>query len=267
MRLDKYLSDLNAGTRKEIREAVRRGRVRVNGETASDPGMRLSGAEEVLFDGRRMIREEHVYYMMNKPAGVVCAVTDAKCRTVLDLMGAARRKDLFPVGRLDKDTVGLLLLTNDGQFDHRLMSPRRHVEKTYFVRVDGDVSGDDVRAFSKGLQVDEDFTALPAKLEIARSAEVSEVYLTIREGKYHQVKRMFHAVGKEVIMLKRVSIGALVLDPDLQEGCFRPLREEELDLPVMRTEREFADLPDGPPEPERRIFPGAEPQIRDDFRC
>jgi 16S rRNA pseudouridine516 synthase len=148
MRLDKYLSDLNAGTRKEIKEAVRKGRVRVNGETASDPGMRLSGTEEVLFDGRRMIREEHVYYMMNKPAGVVCAVTDAKCRTVLDLMGDARRKDLFPVGRLDKDTVGLLLLTNDGQFDHRLMSPRRHVEKTYFVRVDGAVSGDDVRAFS-----------------------------------------------------------------------------------------------------------------------
>ena len=178
---------------------------------------------------------------MNKPAGVVWAVTDANCRTVRGLRSVTHRKDLFPVGRLDKDTVGLLLLTNDGQFDHRLMSPRRHVEKTYFVRVDGAVSGDDVRAFSEGLRVDEDFTALPAKLEIVRSGEVSEAYLTIREGKYHQVKRMFHAVGKEVTWLKRVSIGALVLDPDLQEGCFRPLREEELDLPAMQPEPESAD--------------------------
>lgn len=229
MRLDKYLSDRNAGTRKEIREAVRAGRVAVDGVTAADPGMQLKGGETVSFDGRALDKAAHVYYMMHKPAGVVTAVRDARHQTVIDLMGADARKDLFPVGRLDLDTTGLLLLTNDGAFDHALMSPKRHVPKMYEALVSGQVEAALIDVFAAGVDLG-DFRALPAALEILSSGETSEVRLTIHEGKFHQVKRMFLAAGHEVLRLTRIRIGNLPLDETLEEGAYRPLREEEIAL-------------------------------------
>ncbi len=256
MRLDKYLSDLGVGTRKDIKEAVRKGLVTVNGQAARDPGLKLKGDEAVAFDGRQLLWQEHVYYMLNKPAGVITAVSDARAATVMDLPGVPRRKDLFPVGRLDKDTVGLLLLTNDGAFDHHLMSPRRHVEKTYYARIRGRLREDAADRIAAGLRVDESLTAAPAELvrfgaedpwreQALRSGGVtgaafggdtSGVLLTLREGKYHQVKRMLQAVGGEVLYLKRISIGPLALDPDLPEGGVRELTQQEVDLLLGRME-------------------------------
>lgn len=229
MRLDKLLSDMNIGTRKEIKTLVRKGEVLVDGVTVKDPGAAVSGNEVIICRGKQVTYSRHEYYMMNKPAGVISASEDPKQETVLDLMPDDRRKDLFPVGRLDKDTVGLLLISNDGDLAHRLLSPKSHVDKVYFARVDGQVTQEDVRLFKEGLLVDESLTALPAELEIRSStARQSEVLITIREGKFHQIKRMFQAVGKEVTYLKRLSMGPLVLDPDLEEGACRPLTEAEL---------------------------------------
>lgn len=229
MRLDKLLSDMNIGTRKEIKTLVRKGEVLVDGVTVKDPGTAVSGNEVIICRGKQVTYSRHEYYMMNKPAGVISASEDPKQETVLDLMPDDRRKDLFPVGRLDKDTVGLLLISNDGDLAHRLLSPKSHVDKVYFARVDGQVTQEDVRLFKEGLLVDESLTALPAELEIRSStARQSEVLITIREGKFHQIKRMFQAVGKEVTYLKRLSMGPLVLDPDLEEGACRPLTEAEL---------------------------------------
>ena len=228
MRLDKYLSELNIGTRKEIKAAVRKGRVLIDGKMASDPSVSLSGEETVTFDGRVLTYEKYVYYMMNKPPGVITASRDARMETVMDLLGEARRKDLFAVGRLDRDTTGLLLLTNDGDFDHRLMSPKHHVEKEYRVTVSGALTEEDVSLFAAGLKVDAELTCAPAVLKILSSGKVSEADLTIHEGKYHQVKRMFAAVGKEVTGLKRIRIGGLSLDPSLPEGAFRKLTEDEI---------------------------------------
>ncbi len=229
MRLDKLLSDMNIGTRKEIKTLVRKGEVLVDGVPVKDPGAAVSGNEVIICRGKQVTYSRHEYYMMNKPAGVISASEDPKQETVLDLMPDDRRKDLFPVGRLDKDTVGLLLISNDGDLAHRLLSPKSHVDKVYFARVDGQVTQEDVRLFKEGLLVDESLTALPAELEIRSStARQSEVLITIREGKFHQIKRMFQAVGKEVTYLKRLSMGPLVLDPDLEEGACRPLTEAEL---------------------------------------
>ena len=211
MRLDKYLAQMGAGTRSEIKKAIRAGRVTVNGVKASDPAVHVkitdkqprkkSGGEpvpaeeddEVCLDGVRIAYEEYVYYLMNKPAGVISATEDPRQKTVLDLMDGQLRKGLFPVGRLDRDTEGLLLITNDGELAHRLLSPRHHVDKVYFARLDGPVSETERKLFAEGLKVDETLTAMPARLEILVPA--NEVRVTIREGKYHQIKRMFAAVG------------------------------------------------------------------------
>ena len=182
MRLDKYLSDLGVGTRSELRAAVRRGRATVNGAVVKDPGMQLRGDERVCFDGSELFYEKNVYYMMNKPAGVITAARDPHQRTVLDLMGEKRRKDLFPVGRLDKDTTGLLLLTNDGSFDHHLMSPKHHVDKRYEVTVRGAVTEEDVAAFAAGLRLDEEFTAAPAELVVAEAATAATAGADGRAG-------------------------------------------------------------------------------------
>ena len=195
MRLDKYLAEMGAGTRKEIGKAVRAGRVTVNGQ------------------------------MLNKPAGVISATEDARERTVLDLISERQRKGLFPVGRLDRDTEGLLLITNDGGLAHRLLSPRHHVDKVYYARLDGPVGEAEKALFAQGLKVDEALTALPAELEILEPA--TEVRVTIREGKFHQVKRMFEAVGREVLYLKRLSMGPLALDESLPKGDYRRLTAEE----------------------------------------
>ena len=242
MRLDKYLAQMGAGTRSEIKKAIRAGRVTVNGEKAADPALHVrvpesikknenAGAvpaeetDEVCLDGVRIAYEQYVYYLMNKPAGVISATEDPSQRTVLDLIDERQRKGLFPVGRLDKDTEGLLLITNDGELAHRLLSPKRHVDKVYFARLDGPVGEKEQKLFAEGLRVDETLTALPAALEILEAAD--EVRVTIREGKFHQIKRMFAAVGREVLYLKRLSMGPLTLDESLETGAYRRLTEEE----------------------------------------
>ncbi|MBQ6603762.1 MAG: rRNA pseudouridine synthase [Eubacterium sp.] len=228
-RLDKYLADAGCGTRSELKKAVRKGAVKVDGVIIKDPGFQLAGNETVTFSGKPVSFEKTVYYLMNKPAGVVSATRDTKEKTVIDLLGEKSRPDLFPAGRLDKDTEGLLLITNDGELAHRLLSPRHHVDKTYYVKVQGLLTEEDCRAFAEGLKVSDDFTAMPAELVILQAGEISEAEVTIREGKFHQVKRMFHAVGKEVLYLKRLSMGTLKLDESLNPGEFRPLTKEELE--------------------------------------
>ena len=225
MRLDKYLAEMGAGTRSELKKAVRAGRVTINGVKAKDSSIHVGEDDVVCMDGKEIKYERFVYYLMNKPAGVISATEDPRERTVLDLIGGQQRRGLFPVGRLDKDTEGLLLITNDGELAHRLLSPGRHVDKVYFARLDGPVGERERELFAQGLRVDEMLTAMPAVLEILESA--NEVRVTIREGKFHQVKRMFAAVGREVLYLKRLSMGPLTLDNGLAAGAYRRLTEEE----------------------------------------
>ena len=225
MRLDKYLAEMGAGTRSELKKAVRAGRVTINGVKAKDSSIHVGEDDVVCMDGKEIKYERFVYYLMNKPAGVISATEDPRERIVLDMIGGQQRKGLFPVGRLDKDTEGLLLITNDGELAHRLLSPGRHVDKVYFARLDGPVGERERELFAQGLRVDEMLTAMPAVLEILESA--NEVRVTIREGKFHQVKRMFAAVGREVLYLKRLSMGPLTLDNGLAAGAYRRLTEEE----------------------------------------
>ena len=230
IRLDKILADMGCGTRSEVKKEIRKGLVTVDGSVEKDPGKLLKGSESITFRGECLVYEAVVYYMLNKPSGVVSATEDKKQKTVLDLITEGRKKDLFPVGRLDIDTEGLLILTNDGEMAHRLLSPAHHVEKTYFAKVRGRLTEEDVRAFAEGLELSADFTALPAKLEIGATGEVSEALVTICEGKFHQIKRMFLKRGCEVLYLKRLSMGPLVLDEKLNPGEYRRLTEEEIRL-------------------------------------
>ena len=244
MRLDKYLAEMGEGTRQEVKAFIRKGRVMVNGVPVKKPEAKVEeGKDQVTLDGREIPYQKYLYYMLNKPAGVITATTDSRDRTVLDLLGEDRRKDLFPVGRLDKDTEGLLLITNDGPLAHRLLSPRKHVDKCYYAKVRGEVTGEDVEQFAQGLFLaglgeEKEEKTMPARLEILKTAStagkeapgiVSEILLTIQEGKFHQVKRMFQAVGKEVLYLKRLSMGSLKLDPELAPGQYRELTKEEME--------------------------------------
>lgn len=230
IRLDKFLTELSVGTRSEVKVMIKKGKVTVNGTSCKIPETKIDTTMDIVaLDGRVLQYSEFEYYMLNKPAGVISATMDNHSETVIDLIEDSNRKDLFPVGRLDKDTEGLLLITNDGDLAHNLLSPKKHVDKVYFARVNGLVTNEDCIRFMEGLPVDEEFTAMPAKLDILSAGEISEIYLTIKEGKFHQVKRMFAAVGKEVIYLKRTSMGSLVLDENLQVGEYRALTSEELD--------------------------------------
>lgn len=233
IRLDKYLADMGIGTRQEVKRYIRQGRVSIDGIPAKSPETKIEEkARKITFDGREVDYADYEYYMLNKPSGVVSATEDARCTTVVDLIRDKKRKDLFPVGRLDKDTEGLLLITNDGQLSHRLLSPRKHVDKTYYAQVAGRVTKEDAEAFREGVNIGteekEEWTR-PGVLEILKSEEVSEIRLTIQEGKYHQVKRMFQAVGKEVLYLRRESMGSLKLDETLKPGEYRPLTKKELE--------------------------------------
>ena len=232
MRLDKYLAEMGAGTRSEVKKQIRKGSVTVNDEVIRSTDFKVDEkTDAVCCNGQPVSYVSMEYYMLNKPAGVVSATEDKRDRTVLDLIKDKKRKDLFPVGRLDKDTEGLLLITNDGQLAHDLLSPKKHVDKTYYAKIAGKVTEEDVKLFADrvniGSEENEEWT-LPAHLEILKSAEESEVRLTIREGKFHQVKRMFQAVGKEVTYLKRESMGNLRLDETLELGEYRSLTEEEI---------------------------------------
>lgn len=213
---------------------LKAGRVTVNGKKEKSAKLQINEEkDEIRFDGQVLEYEEFVYYMMNKPQGVISATEDSKHRTVLDLLDdIARTKEVFPVGRLDIDTHGLLLLTNDGQLAHALLSPKRHVDKTYLAQVEGIMSQEDVETFAKGIPL-KDFTCQPAKLEFVSvdpKKNQSLVRVTIAEGKFHQVKRMVAYCGKEVVNLQRLTMGTLVLDENLERGEWRRLTKEELEV-------------------------------------
>jgi 16S rRNA pseudouridine516 synthase len=229
IRLDKFLADMSVGTRAEVKKFIRQGSVEVDGVIVRTPEIKIDEkAQTVTCKGNIVSYETFEYYMLNKPAGVVSATTDSKNRTVIDLIDSKKRKDLFPVGRLDKDTEGLLLITNDGELAHKLLSPKKHVDKVYYAKVDGVVTLEDIKIFNQGVAIGENEVTMPAKLEIILSDVVSEICLTIQEGKFHQVKRMFEAVGKKVLYLKRLSMGPLQLDASLAPGEYRLLTKEEL---------------------------------------
>ena len=225
-RLDKLLADLGVATRSELRDIIRSGRVQVDGAVVTHPEQRFdSEACRIVLDGKELSYSVFHYYMMDKPEGVLSVTEDRKQKTVLDLLPPElRRMGLFPVGRLDKDTSGLLLLTNDGEFSHRVISPKSGIEKRYEARVEGMPDEEDVRAFAEGLTLGDGTKCLPAKLE---STGTDRCYVTVMEGKYHQVKRMLASRGKPVRTLRRLSVGALALDLEAP-GDFRELTQEDL---------------------------------------
>ncbi|MCM3179493.1 pseudouridine synthase [Cytobacillus horneckiae] len=234
MRIDKMLSNLGYGSRKEVKLLLKNGVVQLNGNIVKDAKQHVNPEEDtVVINGEPVEYKEFIYLMMNKPPGVISATEDSQHETVIDIL---EMEDVvfspFPVGRLDKDTEGLLLLTNDGQLSHRLLSPKKHVPKTYFAVIDREVTEGDIVSFKEGVMLDDGYETKPAHLKIIKSGLPSEIELTITEGKFHQVKRMFEAVGKNVIYLKRLSMGPLLLDESLQLGEYRELTDEELQLLV-----------------------------------
>ena len=308
MRLDKFLADMGVGSRSDLKKAIRKSLVTVNGAVEKDPGAQVSAEDRICFDGAEIRYAEQQYYMLHKPAGVLSASEDRRQTTVVDLIRDAAstdasaanasaadhhaagghadgriarstedalvRKDLFPVGRLDKDTEGLLIITNDGPLAHQLLVPKHHIDKTYYAIVTGTITEDDQYAFTRGIRYDEKLTALLATLRVLSTGKtvaalrrelgftatserllrtrlagpafigaeepaditddtlVSEVEITIQEGKFHQIKKMVKALpgGKEILYLRRITMGALRLDPDLAPGEFRKLRQEEIKI-------------------------------------
>lgn len=283
MRLDKFLADMGVASRSDLKKAIRKSLVTVNGAVEKDPGAQVSAEDHICFDGAEIRYAEQQYYMLHKPAGVLSASEDRRQTTVVDLINLNDelvRKDLFPVGRLDKDTEGLLIITNDGPLAHQLLVPKHHIDKTYYAIVTGTITEDDQRAFTRGIRYDEKLTALPATLrvlstgktvadlrrelgftatserllrtrlagpafigaeepaDITEDSLVSEVEITIQEGKFHQIKKMVKALpgGKEILYLRRISMGALRLDPKLAPGEFRKLSEDEIKILKKETE-------------------------------
>ena len=308
MRLDKFLADMGVGSRSDLKKAIRKSLVTVNGAVEKDPGAQVSAEDRICFDGAEIRYAEQQYYMLHKPAGVLSASEDRRQTTVVDLIRDAAstdasaanasaadhhaagghddgsivrstedarvRKDLFPVGRLDKDTEGLLIITNDGPLAHQLLVPKHHIDKTYYAIVTGTITEDDQRAFTRGIRYDEKLTALPATLRVLSTGKtvaelrralgftatserllrtrlagpafigaeepaditddtlVSEVEITIQEGKFHQIKKMVKALSgeKEILYLRRITMGALRLDPALAPGEFRKLRQDEIQI-------------------------------------
>ncbi|QUH18503.1 pseudouridine synthase [Alkaliphilus sp. B6464] len=230
-RIDKVLANLGYGSRRDIRKICKDGLVKVDGKIIKDSSLHIDPENSEIIVGNEVVNyREFIYIMMNKPQGVISATEDNRDETVVDLLDESYRPfDVFPVGRLDKDTEGLLLLTNDGQLAHQLLSPKKQVPKTYYAKVEGVVTEEDGERFKEGVFIDEDYKTLPAELKILNSDEISEIELTIYEGKFHQVKRMFQAVDKTVIYLKRLSMGPLELDNNLDLGEYRELTEEELE--------------------------------------
>lgn len=229
MRLDKYLADMGVGTRSEVKSLIRKGVVTVNGTPCNRADEQVKDSDLVQVAGREIAYVAQEYYMLYKPAGVLSATQDRNCKTVVDLIDSKKRKDLFPVGRLDKDTEGLLLITNDGELAHQLLSPKKHVGKVYFVRLDGQITKEQIQLLETGIELETGVVTLPASLKRLEIREgKSEVEITIYEGKFHQVKRMFEAVGLTVTYLKRLSMGKLVLDKGLKKGEYRALTAEEI---------------------------------------
>ena len=227
IRLDKFLCEMEIGTRSQVKEMIKKGQVSVNNEVIKKADYKFDeNSAKVCVKEKEISYQKFYYYMLNKPAGVVSATTDNHDKTVLDLLKDAPGKDLFPVGRLDKDTEGLLLITNDGVLSHNLLSPKKHVDKTYLVKTAETETLDMIHALEQGVDIGEEKITLPAKVKLL---EEKEIELTIMEGKFHQVKRMLKAVGNEVVYLKRLSMGSLILDEALNLGEYRILTEKEVD--------------------------------------
>jgi 16S rRNA pseudouridine516 synthase len=234
IRLDKLLADSGAGTRSEVKTAIKKGMVKVNGTTVTDNGKKINTEDEVMLNGKIIGYSKYTYLMLNKPAGVISATTDKNDKTVTDLLNVPyKNMSLFPVGRLDKDTVGLVLLTNDGDFAHNTLSPKKHVTKTYYVESEGDFSSitpdDIIPKFKDGIMIDGDYLCKSALLEVLEmDNSLIKANLTITEGKFHQVKRMFKAIGGKVTYLKRMTFGDIQLDHALTEGEYRTLNKDEM---------------------------------------
>ncbi len=239
MRLDKLVAELTGMTRSQARDVIVKGRVCVNGEVKKTTAEQVKEDSDVLtLDGKELTFQKFVYYMLNKPAGTVSATQDKEAKTVLSLLSAEdrKRRNLFPVGRLDKDTEGLLLLTDDGMLSHQLISPKKHADKLYFAKLLREITEEDIKVFVSGMKVDEELTAMPAVLRRLSDTELAgflpdggfAAAVTLQEGKFHQVKRMFAATGNEVLYLKRMAMGGVYLDATLALGDYRALTEEEL---------------------------------------
>lgn len=242
MRLDKFLCDMNKGTRSQIKKDIKTGLVTVNGATITKPEFAVNEyADKVCYQGQPCGYEKYVYYMLNKPSGVVSATEDKRERTVIDLLSAEGRNDLFPVGRLDKDTEGLLIITNDGDLAHALLSPKRHVEKEYECHLAHALTAQQIERLETGLDIGEKNLTKPAKVRVLYdkkeaactaipNADIhTKITLTITEGKFHQVKRMLKAIDNEVLYLKRIRMGNLLLDDRLDKGAYRRLEEWEIE--------------------------------------
>ena len=232
MRVDKLLSNVGVASRAELKKYCKQGLISVNGKVINNPGVQVdSESDDIRFNGEKIVYREFAYIMLNKPDGYISATFDKYDPIVLDLIDQSYLVfEPFPVGRLDKDTEGLLVLTNDGQLAHRVLSPKKHVPKTYYAKIQGKVTEEDILAFEKGVILDDGYETMPSQLKILKSDDMSEIELTIHEGKFHQVKRMFESVGKKVVYLKRLSMGKLKLDESLGLGEYRELTEEEVKL-------------------------------------
>ena len=230
MRLDKFLCETGAGTRSEVKQLLKKGLVTVNGSLEKSPDKKIDETEDVVtLRGERRSFSAFHYYLLHKPAGVITATEDKEQETVMSLLKDVKDVSLaklFPVGRLDKDTEGLLLITDDGDLAHRLLSPKKHVDKTYLVRLKAPISHEDITKLEAGVDIGDETLTMPAKVKKIHDTEIE---LTIKEGRYHQVKRMLLAVGNEVVYLKRLSMGTLKLPADLEKGTYRPLLPEELE--------------------------------------
>lgn len=229
-RLDKVLANMGYGSRKDVKRFIKDGRVKVNDTIVLDNEFKVSPYEDqVLFNDEEVLYRKYIYLMMNKPQGLVSSTDDPKTRTVIDLLSEEYLiYKPFPVGRLDKDTEGLLMISNDGKLAHELLSPKKGVDKKYYVEVDGYVEDKYIEVFKDGVTIDDGYKTLPSNLEIINANIISKVFLTIQEGKFHQVKRMFESIDMKVLFLKRVSMGPLVLDESLNLGEYRELTEEEI---------------------------------------
>ncbi|MEH7106338.1 pseudouridine synthase [Bacillus sp. JJ1764] len=239
MRIDKLLANLGYGSRKEVKQLLKSGAVKVDDTMVKDAKQHVDpNTQTVTLNGEVIEYKEFIYLMMNKPPGVLSATEDYAGETVIDLLELEDQVyEPFPVGRLDKDTEGLLLITNDGQLAHRLLSPKKHVPKTYFAVIDGEVTEEDVSDFARGVVLDDGYETKPGELKILKSGIRSDIELTITEGKFHQVKRMFQAVGKRVVYLQRISMGPLQLDETLELGEYRELTDEEMELLLENKEK------------------------------
>lgn len=232
MRLDKFLADLQIGTRSQVKEFIKKGLITVNGEIITKADFKINeNSDSVTCKGNALSYQKYRYFLLHKPSGVITATKDNHDKTIMDLLPKELSGDFFPVGRLDKDTEGFLLITNDGELSHKLLSPKKHVAKTYYVECSGELTSEKVLQLEQGLHIGDEKPTLPAKVETLKTEKTSYVIkLTITEGRFHQVKRMIQAIGGEVTYLKRLSMGGLILDESLQKGDYRELTQEEVDI-------------------------------------